>query len=225
MHAPELARDARVGVFLTLRRAQREVESDEVEGGADPRDPRDHVEHPQEDVEDVSQVRIHRSLAIATSSRQPVSSSSSRVRADSLAQHGQDLVLRPPVHEDDEAEAELLLVERVQVREVDEHGRVGVLALLGGRARGQPGALADRRVGRERLDLLVLAQRSRGRRRARSRGSSISASRSTRRVRPSKSSLSSSTLSCRGSSRIRTARRGAGRGSGPPRARPRARHA
>ena len=79
--APELAGDTGVRVLLPLRRAQREVEADEVERRADPRDPRDHVEHPQEDVEDVSQVRVHRSLAIATSSRQPVSSSSSRVFA------------------------------------------------------------------------------------------------------------------------------------------------
>ena len=69
--APELARDAGVGVLLTLRRAERQVEPDEVERGADPRDPRGHVEHPQEDVEDVPQVRIHRSLAIATSSLRP----------------------------------------------------------------------------------------------------------------------------------------------------------
>ncbi len=80
MDAPELARDARLGVLSSLRRTQREIEPHEVEGGADPRDPGDHVEHPQDDVEDVSQVRIHRSLAIATSSRQPVSSSSSRER-------------------------------------------------------------------------------------------------------------------------------------------------
>ena len=78
--APELACDSRFGVLSPLRRTEREIESHEVEGGADPRDPGDHVEHSQDDVEDVSQVRIHRSLAIATSSRQPVSSSSSRER-------------------------------------------------------------------------------------------------------------------------------------------------
>ena len=79
--APELARDAGVGVLGRFGGSQREVEPDEVERRADPRDPGGHVEHPQEDVEDVPQVRVHRSLAIATSSRQPVSSSSSRVRA------------------------------------------------------------------------------------------------------------------------------------------------
>ena len=79
--APELAGDARLRVLLAFRRAEGEVEADEVERRADPCDPRDHVEHPQEDVEDVSQVRVHRSLAIATSSRQPVSSSSSCVFA------------------------------------------------------------------------------------------------------------------------------------------------
>ena len=77
---PELACDSSFDVLSPLRRTEREIESHEVEGGADPRDPGDHVEHSQDDVEDVSQVRIHRSLAIATSSRQPVSSSSSRER-------------------------------------------------------------------------------------------------------------------------------------------------
>ena len=56
--------------------------------------------------------------------------------------------------------------------------------------------------------------------RARTSGSGSSASRSTNAVRPSNSSASWSALSCRGSSRIRRARRGAGRGSGRPRARP-----
>ncbi len=130
--APELAGDARLRVLLPLRRAQREVEADEVERRADPRDPGDHVEHPQEDVEDVSQVRVHRSLAIATSSRQPVSSSSSRVFAMRVAEHLEDLRLRPSVHEDDEAEAELLLVDLVQVGEVGEHDRIAVGALLPG---------------------------------------------------------------------------------------------
>ena len=79
--APELPGDACGGVLRPLRRAEGEVEPDEVEGRADPRDPGGHVEHAEENVEDVSQVRVHRSLAIATSSRQPVSSSSSRVFA------------------------------------------------------------------------------------------------------------------------------------------------
>ena len=225
MDAPELAGDARLGVLLALRRPQGEVEADEVERRADPRDPGDHVEHPQEDVEDVSQVRVHRSLAIATSSRQPVSSSSSRVVRDPVAEHLEDLGLRAPVDEDDEAEAELLLVDLVQVGEA-RRARPG--------RRSSPCSAADRgeRPG---------AARSRDARRgprpspssssvaitssACSSGSSTSARRSTRRVRPSKSSLSSSTVSCRGSSRIRTARRGAGCGGGRRRARPRARPA
>ena len=66
--APELARDPGLRVGLVLRRPEREVETNEVEGRADPGDARDDVEHPQADVEDVSQVRVHRSLAIATSS-------------------------------------------------------------------------------------------------------------------------------------------------------------
>ena len=59
--------------------------------------------------------------------------------------------------------------------------------------------------------------------RARPSGSSSAASRSTKRVRPSNSSASSSTLSCRGKSRMRTRRRAAGRDGGRRRARPRAR--
>ena len=113
-----------------LRRPQRQVEPDEVEGRADPRDPRDDVEHPEADVEDVSQVRVHRSLAIATSSRQPVSSSSSRVRARRSRSTWRISRFGRPVDEDDEAEAELLLVDLVQVRELGEDGRVGVGALL-----------------------------------------------------------------------------------------------
>ena len=145
--------------------------------------------------------------------------------SDSLAQHGQDLILRASIHEDHEAEAELLLV----------HARSGPRAR---RVRtGRRSRLVRRPSDAERpvcwpiagwaarastfSSSLSVARTSS----ARSSGSSISARRSTRRVRPSKSSLSSSTLSCRGSSRIRTARRGAGRGSGRPRARLRARHA
>ncbi len=81
VHAPELTCDSRICVLPGLWRPEREIEADEVEGRADPGDPGDDVEHAQEDVEDVSQVRVHRLLAMATSSRQPVSSSSSRVFA------------------------------------------------------------------------------------------------------------------------------------------------
>ena len=55
---------------------------------------------------------------------------------------------------------------------------------------------------------------------SRSSGFSAAASRSISRVLPAKSGASSSALSCRGSSRIRRARRAAARGSGRPRARP-----
>ena len=217
MHAPELARDTRLGVLSALRGAEREVEPHEVERGADPRDPGDHVEHAEEDVEDVLQVWIQRSLAIATSSRQPVSSSSSRVRAMRSAEDVEDLRLRPAIHEHDEAEAELPLVRHVQRGEVRRarHGSSSA-ALLRGRAcarapssgRSPDGRRAPRpsppRSGRARTPS------------ARSSGCSISARRSTRRVRPSKRSASSSTVSFRGSSRIRTAKRGAGRGDGRP---------
>ena len=77
-----LVADAACRVRLVLRRPQAEVEPDEVEGGADPGDPRHHVEQAQDEIGDVPQVdRVHRSFAIATSSKTPVSSSSSRVRA------------------------------------------------------------------------------------------------------------------------------------------------
>ena len=101
----------------------------------------------------------HRSSAIATSSSTAVSSSSSRVRSIRVAQHLEDLRLRPPVDEDDEAEAEPLLVLGVQPRELGQRLGVGVGALLGGRACGEAAARADRGVGVQRLELLVLGQR------------------------------------------------------------------
>src|SRR5206468_3194124 len=63
-----------------------------------------------------------------------------------LAQHLEDLRLRAAVYEDDEAEAELLLVDLVEVRKLGQDHRVGVGALLGGRALRQAGAHADRRM-------------------------------------------------------------------------------
>ena len=82
VHAPVLTGHAGVAARAVVDGGEAEVEPDEVEGRADPRDPGDHVQQPQADVRDVLQVvSVHRSLAIATSSRTPVSSSSSRVRA------------------------------------------------------------------------------------------------------------------------------------------------
>ena len=159
VHPPELACDARVRVLGVLRRAQAEVEPDEVEGGSDPRDPRGHVEHPQEDVEDVPQVRVHRSLAIATSSPAGRVELLLPAPPDPLPEHLEDLGLRAARHEDDEAEPELLLVDLVQVREIGEHDRVGVGPLLGGGPGRQPAPRADRRVGVERFDLLVVGER------------------------------------------------------------------
>ena len=88
-------------------------------------------------------------------------SSSSLARSlDPLAQHLEDLRLRPAVDEDDEAEAEPLLVLGVQARELGEHLRVGVVALLGGgaRARGpsarrSPGARRAPRASRPPVEL------------------------------------------------------------------------
>src|SRR5204863_1845021 len=62
-----------------------------------------------------------------------------------LPQHVEDLGLRAPVDEDDEAEAELLLVDLVEVGELRQDDRIGVAALL---RRRPPGEVlrADRRV-------------------------------------------------------------------------------
>src|SRR5215472_15033554 len=77
-----------------------------------------------------------------------------------LPQDGDDLPLRSPVDEDDEAEAERLLVRPVQRGELSEHGGVVVGALLGGGTGGETGALADRRVRRQCLELLFIGQLS-----------------------------------------------------------------
>src|SRR5581483_6151217 len=73
---------------------------------------------------------------------------------DALAQHLEDLRLRPAVDEDDEAEAEALLVLAVEALELVQDLRIGVGALLGGRAGREAGALADRRVRVQGLELL-----------------------------------------------------------------------
>ena len=101
----------------------------------------------------------HRSTAIATSSSQPVSSSSARVRPSRSPQHRDELGARAAVDEDDEAEAEALLVGGVQLGELRQHLRVlrRGLALLGRRAAAEP-PLADARMVRQRLDPLLLGQ-------------------------------------------------------------------
>ena len=154
VHAPVLARDAALCVGWVLGRPQAEVEPDEVERRADPRDPGDDVQQPQDEVGEVSQVvRVHRSLAISQSARSPVSSSSSRVRAEPLAQHRHELRTGPAVDEDDEREAEAALVLLVQPLQLGEHLRLGAALLLGG--------LADPGVRRQRCDLIVLGERER----------------------------------------------------------------
>ena len=144
--APVLAGDACVAVGALVHRREAEVEPDEVERRADPGDPGDHVQEPQAEVGDVLQVvRVHRSLAISTSSRTPVSSSSSRVRASRSRSTSRISAFGRRFDEDDEAEAELLLVDLVEVRELGEDRRIGVRALLGGRPLGEV-PRADRRV-------------------------------------------------------------------------------
>src|SRR4051812_46433815 len=80
---------------------------------------------------------------------------------DPLAQDRQDLRLRPPVDEDDEAEAELFLIGLIQLRELGKHGRIVLGALLRRRTRRQLAAGTDRRMRVEHFLLLLVAQRAR----------------------------------------------------------------
>ena len=124
--APELAGHACLGVLRPLRRTQREVEPDEVEGGADPRDPGGHVEHRgggrrgRPSGTGPSILRDGDELAAARCRAPPrACSRSAREAPRRISRFGL------PVDEDDEAEAELLLVHLVQVRELGEDGGVG----------------------------------------------------------------------------------------------------
>ena len=112
------------------------------------------MQHAQDEVGEISQVvSVHRFLAIAQSSRKPCLELVGPLSLEPLAQHGQELGPRAPVHEDDELEAEALLVGLVQARELLEHVRLGASLLLGG--------LADAWMSRERGDLVGLGQRER----------------------------------------------------------------
>src|SRR5207244_1565696 len=66
----------------------------------------------------------------------------------------------PPAQEDDEAEAEALLVAAVELRQLGQHPRIRVGALLDGGTRRQP-PRADRGMRVQRLELLLLGQRAR----------------------------------------------------------------
>src|SRR2546425_10619942 len=79
---------------------------------------------------------------------------------ETFAEDRDDLGLRPPVHEDDEAEAETLLVGAVQPRERLENNGIVVAALLACTARGELGR-ADRRMRVEHLLHLLVAQLAR----------------------------------------------------------------
>ena len=70
-------------------------------------------------------------------------------------------MLRTAVDEDDEAEAEALLVVPVQLLQLGHDGGVVVRALLGGRVLREPLALADRGVRVEHLLLLGIGERRR----------------------------------------------------------------
>ena len=81
VHAPVLAGDSLAGLF---RRREPEVEPDEVERRSDPRDPGDHVQHAAGRGRRGLSGSPHppgHCLAIAQSSRNPVSSSSARSRS------------------------------------------------------------------------------------------------------------------------------------------------
>src|SRR4029079_14034271 len=220
--APELAGAPGVRVLTTLRWAQREVETDEVERGADPRDPRDHVEHPKKDVEGVSQVRVQRSFAIATSSRHPVSSSSSReqvMRSRSTSRIS-DLGLRSTNTTNRKPKRRSYWVLSV-ARSTRTQGLVSLPCSAAERAeRPLVCPIAGCAPSASTFSSSLISARTAW---AFARGSSTAASRSTSRVRPSKSSESSSILSCRGNSRIRTAKRATGRGNARLRGRSRAR--
>jgi len=76
---------------------------------------------------------------------------------ESLLQDLEDVGFRAAVDEDDEAEAELLLIDLVQVGELGQDRRMAAAALLGGRALREV-ASADRRVRVQCLSLLLLCQ-------------------------------------------------------------------
>src|SRR5689334_22624740 len=77
-----------------------------------------------------------------------------RTRArEAFPQHRDEVGARAAGDEDDEAEAEALLVGAVQLGELGEHGRVVAVLLRR--------ALADPRVRSERLELLLVGQRAR----------------------------------------------------------------
>ena len=78
-------------------------------------------------------------------------------------------MLGAPVDEHDEAKAVARLVLGIQPRELGEHLRIGIGSLLGGRARREPGALPDRGMRGQDLDLLVARQLLHERRGARER--------------------------------------------------------
>ena len=143
--------------------AQVVVERDEVERRPDPDDPGHHVQPAREEREPLVRVRVHygRLPAVTRDRDQLAQRRLELLLAGPLepaAQHLEDLRLRAAVDEDHEAEAELLLVDLVQVRQLGEDHRVGVGALLGGRARRQAAARADRRVRVQRLELLRLVE-------------------------------------------------------------------
>src|SRR2546428_5832381 len=74
-----------------------------------------------------------------------------------FTEHLEDLGLRAAGDEDHEAEAELLLVDLVQVGELGQDRRLGIAALLLSRPGREPRS-ADCGMGVQRLDLVVVVE-------------------------------------------------------------------
>ena len=120
--SPTPRRPRRASRPRVARRLEMVVERDEVERRADPRDRGDHVQPAEEQVAPPPPVVAerydvrHRSIAIGTSSSTRGPKLFLARPLHPLAQDRDDLAPRPPVHEDDEAEAERRFVLGVQLR-------------------------------------------------------------------------------------------------------------
>ena len=138
------------------------VERDEVERRPDPDDGRRGVEPAEDEVEPVGQVGSLGASATDRPRSRPARGRRCRAppRACGGCSRSTSRISRRGrrFDEDDEAEAEPLLVGGVEERELPEHRRVVVQALLRGRAGREAGARTDRRMRVQGLELLVLGE-------------------------------------------------------------------